>query len=173
MNLRPAPEFEAWRWTEIGILEDGLRLRSKRALPAPFARAIGQQQSSSRLWRKNRRTEGLCHLLSITYQSGWHEALAAARTFRAQTEAAAPRAIILSISSSPYPADLSTSRVCSPIFGAIRGVCFSQAFHIDRILNRLQPGMNLSEDNFIRIHLGIARDLPPTKAPAPRSNRSV
>jgi ethanolamine ammonia-lyase large subunit len=39
MKLRPAPEFEAWL-EHMGILEDGLRLRSKRALPAPFARAI-------------------------------------------------------------------------------------------------------------------------------------
>jgi len=39
MKLRPAPEFEAWL-ERMGILEDGLRLRSKRALPGEFARAI-------------------------------------------------------------------------------------------------------------------------------------
>jgi ethanolamine ammonia-lyase large subunit len=39
MKLRPAPEFEAWL-ERMGILEDGLRLRSKRTLPVPFARAL-------------------------------------------------------------------------------------------------------------------------------------
>ncbi len=39
MKLRPAPEFEAWL-DRMGILEDGLRLRSKRALPGAFSRAI-------------------------------------------------------------------------------------------------------------------------------------
>jgi ethanolamine ammonia-lyase large subunit len=39
MKLRPAPEFESWL-DRMGILEDGLRLRSERDLPAPFARAL-------------------------------------------------------------------------------------------------------------------------------------
>jgi ethanolamine ammonia-lyase large subunit len=39
LKLRPAPEFEAWL-ERMGILDDGLRLRSKRALATPFARAI-------------------------------------------------------------------------------------------------------------------------------------
>jgi ethanolamine ammonia-lyase large subunit len=39
LKLRPAPEFEAWL-ERMGILDDGLRLRSSAALPAPFARAI-------------------------------------------------------------------------------------------------------------------------------------
>jgi ethanolamine ammonia-lyase large subunit len=39
LNLRPAPEFEAWL-ERMGILENGLRLRPRRALPAPFANAI-------------------------------------------------------------------------------------------------------------------------------------
>jgi ethanolamine ammonia-lyase large subunit len=39
MKLRPAPEFEVWL-ERMGILEDGLRLRSTRVLPAPFARAL-------------------------------------------------------------------------------------------------------------------------------------
>ena len=39
MKLRPAPEFEAWL-ERMGILEDGVRLRSKRTLPAAFTRAL-------------------------------------------------------------------------------------------------------------------------------------
>jgi ethanolamine ammonia-lyase large subunit len=39
LKLRPAPEFEAWL-ARTGILEDGLRLRSARALPPAFERAL-------------------------------------------------------------------------------------------------------------------------------------
>ena len=39
LGLRPAPEFEAWL-ERMGILEDGVRLRSKRTLPAAFTRAL-------------------------------------------------------------------------------------------------------------------------------------
>ena len=39
LKLRPAPEFEAWL-ARIGILEDGLRLRSARALPPAIERAL-------------------------------------------------------------------------------------------------------------------------------------
>jgi ethanolamine ammonia-lyase large subunit len=39
LQLRPAPEFEAWL-ERMGILEDGLRLRTGRALPPAFERAI-------------------------------------------------------------------------------------------------------------------------------------
>jgi ethanolamine ammonia-lyase large subunit len=39
LKLRPAPEFEAWL-DRMGILEGGTRLRSGRALPAAFERAI-------------------------------------------------------------------------------------------------------------------------------------
>jgi ethanolamine ammonia-lyase large subunit len=39
LNLRPAPEFEAWL-ERMGILGDGLRLRAARALPAAFERAL-------------------------------------------------------------------------------------------------------------------------------------
>jgi ethanolamine ammonia-lyase large subunit len=39
LNLRPAPQFEAWL-ERMGILENGLRLRPRRALPPPFASAI-------------------------------------------------------------------------------------------------------------------------------------
>ncbi len=39
LKLRPAPEFEAWL-ERMGILEDGLRLRTGRALPPAFERAI-------------------------------------------------------------------------------------------------------------------------------------
>lgn len=39
LKLRPAPEFEAWL-DRMGILEDGLRLRAARALPAAFERAL-------------------------------------------------------------------------------------------------------------------------------------
>ncbi len=39
LKLRPAPEFEAWL-ERMGILEDGLRLRAARALPAAFERAL-------------------------------------------------------------------------------------------------------------------------------------
>jgi ethanolamine ammonia-lyase large subunit len=40
LGLRPAPEFEAWL-ERMGILEEGTRLRSGRALPPAFERAIG------------------------------------------------------------------------------------------------------------------------------------
>ncbi len=39
LKLRPAPEFEAWL-ARMGILEDGLRLRTARALPPAFERAL-------------------------------------------------------------------------------------------------------------------------------------
>jgi len=39
LKLRPAPEFEAWL-ARMGILEDGLRLRTARALPSRFERAL-------------------------------------------------------------------------------------------------------------------------------------
>jgi len=39
LKLRPAPEFEAWL-ARMGILEDGLRLRTARALPPAFDRAL-------------------------------------------------------------------------------------------------------------------------------------
>jgi len=39
LKLRPAPEFEAWLG-RMGILEDGLRLRTARALPPVFERAL-------------------------------------------------------------------------------------------------------------------------------------
>jgi ethanolamine ammonia-lyase large subunit len=39
LKLRPAPEFEAWL-ARMGILEDGLRLRTARALPSAFERAL-------------------------------------------------------------------------------------------------------------------------------------
>jgi len=39
LKLRPAPEFEAWL-ARMGILEDGLRLRSARALPPAIERAL-------------------------------------------------------------------------------------------------------------------------------------
>jgi ethanolamine ammonia-lyase large subunit len=39
LNLRPAPEFEAWLG-RMGILDDGLRLRTARALPPVFERAL-------------------------------------------------------------------------------------------------------------------------------------
>jgi ethanolamine ammonia-lyase large subunit len=39
LNLRPAPEFEAWL-TRMGILDDGLHLRTARALPPAFERAL-------------------------------------------------------------------------------------------------------------------------------------
>jgi ethanolamine ammonia-lyase large subunit len=39
LKLRPAPEFEAWL-SRMGILEDGLRLRTARALPPVFERAL-------------------------------------------------------------------------------------------------------------------------------------
>jgi ethanolamine ammonia-lyase large subunit len=39
LKLRPAPEFEAWL-ARMGILEDGLRLRTARTLPAAFERAL-------------------------------------------------------------------------------------------------------------------------------------
>ena len=39
LKLRPAPEFEEWL-AHMGILEDGLRLRTTRALPAAFERAL-------------------------------------------------------------------------------------------------------------------------------------
>jgi ethanolamine ammonia-lyase large subunit len=39
LKLRPAPEFEAWL-ERMGILEDGLRLRTGRALPPAFERAL-------------------------------------------------------------------------------------------------------------------------------------
>jgi ethanolamine ammonia-lyase large subunit len=40
LGLRPAPEFEAWL-ERMGILEGGVRLRSARALPAAFEKALG------------------------------------------------------------------------------------------------------------------------------------
>ena len=39
LKLRPAPEFEAWL-ERMGILEDGVRLRATRALPAAFQKAL-------------------------------------------------------------------------------------------------------------------------------------
>jgi len=39
LQLRPAPEFEAWL-SRMGILEGGLRLRTARALPPVFERAL-------------------------------------------------------------------------------------------------------------------------------------
>jgi ethanolamine ammonia-lyase large subunit len=39
LKLRPAPEFEAWL-ARMGILEDGVRLRTARALPPAFERAL-------------------------------------------------------------------------------------------------------------------------------------
>ena len=39
LKLRPAPEFEAWL-ARMGILEDGLQLRTARALPPAFERAL-------------------------------------------------------------------------------------------------------------------------------------
>jgi len=39
LKLRPAPEFEAWL-ERMGILEDGPRLRTARALPPAFERAL-------------------------------------------------------------------------------------------------------------------------------------
>ena len=39
LGLRPAPEFEAWL-ERMGILEDGIRLRATRALPAAFQKAL-------------------------------------------------------------------------------------------------------------------------------------
>jgi ethanolamine ammonia-lyase large subunit len=39
LGLRPAPEFEAWL-ERMGILEDGVRLRATRALPAAFQKAL-------------------------------------------------------------------------------------------------------------------------------------
>ncbi len=39
LNLRPAPEFEAWL-ERMGILGDGVRLRAARALPPVFERAL-------------------------------------------------------------------------------------------------------------------------------------
>jgi ethanolamine ammonia-lyase large subunit len=39
LKLRPAPEFEAWL-ARMGILEEGLRLRTARALPPAFDRAL-------------------------------------------------------------------------------------------------------------------------------------
>jgi ethanolamine ammonia-lyase large subunit len=39
LKLRPAPEFEAWL-TRMGILGDGLRLRTARVLPPVFERAL-------------------------------------------------------------------------------------------------------------------------------------
>ena len=39
LKLRPAPEFEAWL-ARMGIAEDGLRLRTARALPPAFYRAL-------------------------------------------------------------------------------------------------------------------------------------
>jgi ethanolamine ammonia-lyase large subunit len=39
LKLRPAPEFEAWL-VRMGILEDGLHLRTVRALPPAFERAL-------------------------------------------------------------------------------------------------------------------------------------
>ncbi len=39
LNLRPAPEFEAWL-ERAGIMEDGLRLRTARALPPAFEQAM-------------------------------------------------------------------------------------------------------------------------------------
>jgi ethanolamine ammonia-lyase large subunit len=39
LKLRPAPEFEAWL-ERMGILDDGIRLRATRALPAAFQKAL-------------------------------------------------------------------------------------------------------------------------------------
>jgi ethanolamine ammonia-lyase large subunit len=39
LELRPAPEFEAWL-ERMGIAQDGLRLRTRTALPPQFARAL-------------------------------------------------------------------------------------------------------------------------------------
>ncbi len=39
LNLKPAPEFEAWM-ERLGILEDGVRLRSTKALPPVFERLL-------------------------------------------------------------------------------------------------------------------------------------
>jgi ethanolamine ammonia-lyase large subunit len=39
LKLRPAPEFEGWL-ERMGILEDGLRLRTARALPPAFEKAL-------------------------------------------------------------------------------------------------------------------------------------
>jgi ethanolamine ammonia-lyase large subunit len=39
LGLRPAPEFEAWL-ERMGILENGVRLRATRALPAAFQKAL-------------------------------------------------------------------------------------------------------------------------------------
>jgi len=39
LKLRPAPEFEAWV-ERMGVMEDGIRLRDGRALPAAFERAL-------------------------------------------------------------------------------------------------------------------------------------
>jgi ethanolamine ammonia-lyase large subunit len=39
LKLRPAPEFEAWL-ERMGILEDGIRLRATRVLPAAFQKAL-------------------------------------------------------------------------------------------------------------------------------------
>ena len=39
LKLRPAPEFEAWL-ARMGILEEGLRLRTARSLPPAFDRAL-------------------------------------------------------------------------------------------------------------------------------------
>ena len=39
LNLRPAPEFEAWL-ARTGISDDGLRLRGRRALPPSFEKAL-------------------------------------------------------------------------------------------------------------------------------------
>jgi ethanolamine ammonia-lyase large subunit len=39
LKLRPAPEFEAWL-ERMGISEDGIRLRTSRALPAAFERVL-------------------------------------------------------------------------------------------------------------------------------------
>ncbi len=39
LKLKPAPEFEAWL-ERMGILEEGVRLRATRALPAAFERAL-------------------------------------------------------------------------------------------------------------------------------------
>src|SRR5271166_2396067 len=40
LKLRPAPEFETWL-ERMGILDDGIRLRTTRALPPAFERALG------------------------------------------------------------------------------------------------------------------------------------
>lgn len=39
LNLKPAPEFEAWM-ERMGILEDGVRLRTTKALPPAFERLL-------------------------------------------------------------------------------------------------------------------------------------